>query len=77
METVAQPIVLALQAADGGLMFLLLARMAFKQCRSHPREDLVSKGEPPKKGRKLFADDFLPNIRFRAFPLIPSAVMVQ
>ncbi|KRR08730.1 hypothetical protein CQ10_14275 [Bradyrhizobium valentinum] len=77
METVAQPIVFALQTADGGLMLLLLVRMAFKQCRAHPRQDLVAKGEPPKKGGKLFADHLFPNIGFGAFPLIPSAVIVH
>lgn len=71
METVTQPIVFALQAADGGLMLLLLVRMAFKQCRPHPRQNLVAKGELPKKGRELFADHLLPNIGFGAFPLIP------
>ena len=47
METVAQPIMLALQAANGGLMLVLLVSMTLKQCCPHPRQDLVAKGEPP------------------------------
>lgn len=65
VDAALQPIILAPEALDRGLVLLLLGGMALAQGAAHPGDGLVGEGEPVQEMLESLCEHFLAHIGLR------------